>query len=40
MTYKDRLMIYEQIKRKIANTAKSPAEYERRIKALARKLNI
>ena len=40
MCYKDRLMIYEQKKREIARTAKSPAEYERRIKALAKKLNI
>ena len=40
MTYKDRLAIYEQKKREIARTAKTPQEYERRIQALAEKLNI
>lgn len=32
--------VYERIKSEIARTAKSPEEYERRVKALARKLNI
>lgn len=32
--------VYERIKAEIARTAKSPEEYERRIKALARKLKI
>lgn len=32
--------IYEKIKKEIAKTAKSPEEYERRVKALARKLKI
>ena len=40
MTYRDRLAIYEQKKREIARTAKTPQEYECRIKALAKKLNI
>lgn len=40
MTYRDRLAIYEQKKREIAHTAKTPQEYERRIQALAKKLNI
>lgn len=40
MTYRDRLAIYEQKKREIAATAKSSEEYERRIKALAKKLNV
>ena len=40
MTYRDRLAIYEQKKREIARTAKTPQEYERRVKALAKKLNI
>jgi hypothetical protein len=31
---------YEAMKKKIAKESKTPAEYERRIKALARKLNI
>jgi hypothetical protein len=31
---------YEMIKAEIARTAKSSEEYERRIKALAKKLNI
>lgn len=40
MTYRDRLAIYEQKKREIACTAKTPQEYERRVQALAKKLNI
>jgi hypothetical protein len=40
MTYRDRLAIYEQKKREIARTAKTPREYERRIQALAKKLNV
>ena len=32
--------VYERIEAEIARTAKSPEEYERRIKALARKLKI
>ena len=31
---------YEAMKKKISRESKTPAEYERRIKALARKLNI
>ena len=40
MTYKDRLAVYEQKKREIARTAKTQQDYERRIQALAKKLNI
>ena len=36
----NRYQIYERIKSEIARTAKSPEEYEKRIKALQRKLNI
>lgn len=32
--------VYERIKAEIAQTAKTPKEYERRIKALAKKLRI
>lgn len=32
--------VYERIKEKIARTAKSAEEYQRRVKALARKLKI
>lgn len=32
--------LYEQIKSEIARTAKSKAEYEKRVKALARKLKL
>lgn len=32
--------VYERVKAEIARTAKTIEEYERRIKALARKLNI
>ena len=31
---------YEQIKREIAKTAKTPKEYEKRVKALAKKMKI
>jgi len=31
---------YERIKAEIARTAKTPQEYERRVRALARKLRI
>lgn len=40
MTYRERLAIYESKKAEIARTTKSAAEYEKRIKALARRLNI
>lgn len=40
MTYRERLAIYEAKKAEIAKTAKTPEEYEKRIKALARRLNI
>lgn len=40
MTYRDRLAIYEQKKHEIARTAKTQEEYERRVRALAKKLNI
>lgn len=36
----NRYQIYERIKAEIARTAKTPEEYERRVKALARKLKI
>lgn len=32
--------LYEQIKAKIAKEAKTPEEYEKRVKALAKKLKI
>ena len=32
--------VYERIKVEIARTAKTPEEYERRVKALAKKLKI
>ena len=35
-----RFQIYERIKAEIARTAKTPQEYEKRIKALQRKLKI
>ena len=40
MTYNDRLAIFESQKAQIAKEAKTPQEYERRIKALAKRLNI
>jgi hypothetical protein len=36
----NRYQVYERIKAEIARTAKSVEEYERRIKALAKKLKI
>lgn len=36
----NRYQIYERIKAEIERTAKSQEEYERRVKALARKLKI
>lgn len=40
LSYEARLRIYESKKQEIARTSKSPEEYEKRIKALARRLNI
>lgn len=40
MSYLERLKLYEEKKREIARTAKSNIEYERRIRALAKKLHI
>lgn len=40
MSYQQRLAIYEQKKKDIARTAKTHEEYERRIRALAKKLNV
>lgn len=40
MTYQERLRLYEEKKREIARTSRSSDEYERRIKALAKKLNV
>lgn len=36
----NRWAVYERLKAEIARTAKSAEEYERRIKALARRLNL
>lgn len=36
----NRYQIYERIKAEIARTAKTPEEYERRIKALQKKIKI
>jgi len=36
----NRYATYERIKAEIARTAKTPQEYERRLRALARKLGI
>jgi len=36
----NRYATYERLKAEIARTAKTPQEYERRIRALARKLGI
>ena len=38
--YAERLRIYEEKKKEIARTAKTSLEYEIRVKALARRLNI
>lgn len=40
MNYQSRLALYEQIKRDIARTAKSPEEYRRRVAKLAAKLKV
>lgn len=40
MNYSNRQAIYERLKKQIAKESKSQAEYERRIKAFAKKLNI
>lgn len=40
MTYEERMAIYNRIKKQIANEAKTPQEYEKRIKALAKKLGV
>ena len=40
MSYTERLRLYEQLKAKIKAEARTAAEYEKRVKALARKLNI
>jgi hypothetical protein len=36
----NKYQLYEQIKKEIERTAKTPQEYEKRIKALAKKLKI
>lgn len=36
----NRLATYERLKAEIARTAKTAEEYERRVKALAKRLNI
>lgn len=40
MTYTERLAYYESKKAEIARTAKTDAEYQRRIRALADRLHI
>ena len=40
MSYSERLKIYERAKAQIAKESRTPQEYEKRIKALAKKLNI
>lgn len=40
MSYKERLAYYESKKAEIAATAKNSAEYEARIQALAKRLNV
>lgn len=40
LSYTERLRIYEHKKKEIARTAKTSTEYEIRVKALARRLNI
>ncbi len=40
MTEKEKLLIYEARKAEIRRTSKSTAEYERRVKELARELGI
>lgn len=39
-SYKSRLLCYERIKKEIERTAKTPLEYEKRIRALANKLKL
>ena len=36
----NKYIVYERIKAEIARAAKTPEEYERRVKALAKKLKI
>lgn len=40
MTYQRRLALYEQYKQEIRRTAQTAQEYEKRIIAIAKKLNI
>lgn len=40
ISYEERLRIYESKKQEIARTSRTPVEYEKRIKALAKRLNI
>jgi hypothetical protein len=40
MTYNERLSLFESKKAQIAKDAKTPQEYEKRVKALAKRLNI
>lgn len=40
MTYNERLALFERKKAQIAKEAKTPQEYEMRIKSLAKRLNI
>jgi hypothetical protein len=40
LSYRERLRIYESKKQEIARTSRTAEEYEKRIKALARRLNI
>lgn len=40
MSYQSRLRLYESIKARIAETATTPTEYERRVTALANRLGI
>ena len=40
LSYEQRLRIYEHKKQEIARTSRTPGEYEKRIKVLAKRLNI
>ena len=40
LSYEQRLRLYENKKREIARTSRTPEEYEKRIKALAKRLNV
>lgn len=40
MSYNERMAAYERLKREIAKDAKTPEEYEKRVKALAKKLKV